>query len=365
MRKTILLFPIVPLLIIGALEAGHPAQQGSPSLISVLREIDALEFCGEPVPLENRDVRERLEKEVLLSVWDRPQVILWLKRSTRYLPIIESMLREKGMPEDLKFLSIAESALRPHAGSPDGAIGFWQFMRETGLKYGLEISGRVDERRNIFASTKAAIQYLTALKEDFGSWSLAVAAFNMGEDGLMAEILEQNTRDYYLLYLPLETQRYIFRVLSVKLILNDPDRYGFKLEKSDYYAPLDYDEVSVRCEQEIPIRMIAQAAGTHFKAIKDLNPEIRGHYLPKGDHRILIPRGAAFGFGERYEQLAKRLEQDGRQRIYIVESGDNLSLIAEKFGVPLSALIIWNRLSLGRPIHPGDRLIIYPQDLAE
>ena len=201
---------------------GEPIESARfPSLISSLK-IDAnLTFCMERVPLEIRDVRERLEKDLMLSLWDRPQVILWLKRSHRYLPHIEQTLKEGGLPDDLKYVAIAESALRPHVGSRKGAMGFWQFMVGTGRKYGLVINRRIDERRNIFASTKAVVQYFKDLYDDFGSWTLAVAAFNMGEDGLMAEILEQGINDYYKLYLSLETQRYLFRILSIKMIFTD------------------------------------------------------------------------------------------------------------------------------------------------
>jgi LysM repeat protein len=216
----------------------------------------------------------------------------------------------------------------------------------------------VDERRNIFASTAAAIRYLKQLHQDFGSWTLAAAAYNMGEGGLMAEIMEQSTNNYYKLYLPLETQRYLFRILSVKLIISDPETYGFRLTKKDAYPPLSFEQAQVVCSQETPIRIIAQAAKTHFKTIKDLNPELRGHYLTKGEHTILVPRGSSKGFQKRYANLEKKYAATREEKIYIVKEGDNLSVIADRFGVPLAALIIWNRLDLQRPIHPGDRLII-------
>lgn len=333
-----------------------------PSLISSLRIDASYVFCNEEVPIKNQEIRERFEKELLLSLWDRPQVILWLKRSHRYLPHIEKMLKENGMPDDLKYIAVAESALRPHVGSRKGAIGFWQFTAATGREYGLVVNEHVDERRNIFASTAAAIQYLKQLFEEFGSWTLAAAAYNMGEGGLMAEILEQGTNNYYTLYLPLETQRYLFRILSVKLILSDPETYGFSLTKKDYYPPLTFDQVQVDCSQEIPLRIIAQAAKTHFKAVKDLNPEIRGHYLTKGKHTILIPSGASKGFQERYMNLEKKYSATREERIYIVKEGDNLSIIADRFGIPLAALIIWNRIDIQRPIHPGDRLIVYREN---
>ena len=351
-------------LLLGAKAYGTSLEPADfPSLTSSLKAIDSLEFCGEQVPFEVQEVRERLEKELLLSLWDRPQVILWLKRSRRYIPHIEKMLKESGMPDDLKYVAIAESALRPHAGSRKGAVGFWQFLADTGRKNGLVINERVDERRNVFASTLAAVRYFKELRKTFGSWSLAVAAFNMGEEGLMAEILEQETNNYYSLYLPLETQRFIFRILSVKLILSDPEKYGFKLTEEDYYLPLVFDEIQFDCFQEIPIRIIAKAAKTHFKVIKDLNPEIRGHYLAAGSHNILIPKGASQGFEDRYRNLEKDFLEARKGRIYIIKKGDSLSSIAHKFDVPIASLIIWNRIDLSRPIHPGDRLIIYPKTI--
>ncbi|MFC1819877.1 transglycosylase SLT domain-containing protein [Thermodesulfobacteriota bacterium] len=282
-----------------------------------------------------------------------------MKRSSRYLPTIEQMLKKNGMPDDLKYVAIAESALRPHAGSSKGAMGFWQFMVGTGRKYGLVINKDIDERRNMVASTGAAIQYFKELHKTFKSWTLAAAAYNMGEDGLMTEILEQDTKNYYQLYLSLETQRYIFRILSVKLIFYNPEKYGFNLTEKDYYPPLTFDQIQMKCLQETPIRIIAQAAKTRFKVIKDLNPEIRGYYLTKGNHNLLIPKGASKGFQARYQSYVEKFLAAQKERVYIVKKGDNLSSIAERFGIPLATLILWNRIGIKRPIHPGDRLIIY------
>jgi membrane-bound lytic murein transglycosylase D len=336
-----------------------------PSLVSSVKNMDTLSFCGERVPLENQEVLERFEKELLLSIWDRPQVILWLKRSRRYLPYIEKMLKENHMPEDLKYLAIAESALRPHAGSRKGATGFWQFLADTGRKYGLIIDENIDERRNLFASTRAAIKYFEALHQSMGSWTLAAAAYNMGEEGLTAEIMVQHNRDYYRLYLPLETQRFVFRILSTKLILLDPVKFGFNLTHDDYYPALEFDRITIDCFQEIPLSLIAKASGTDFKVIKDLNPEIRGHYLTEGTHTILIPKGSKKEFVPRYKKLVNEYQADKTDRIYVIKEGDNLTSIAEKFDVPLAVLIIWNRVDLNDPIHPGDRLIIYPKDKKE
>jgi len=198
-----------------------------PALIDSVRLSGPLDFCGEAVELDNPEVRERLEKELLLALWDRPQIILWIKRAKRFFPIIEKMLQEHNMPQDLKFIAVIESALRPHAGSPKGAVGFWQFLKATGRKYGLVINSRKDERRNIFRSTEAAISYYKELYGLFGSWTLSAAAYNMGEQGLQSEILAQKTDNYYQLYLPLETQRYVIKAVSAKIIFSAPHDYGF------------------------------------------------------------------------------------------------------------------------------------------
>jgi hypothetical protein len=332
---------------------------GFPPLINHLRISEPLTFCGETVELEIPDVRERLEKELLLTLWDRPQVILWIKRSGRYWPIIEKMLRDNDMPQDLKYIAIIESALRPHAGSRKGAIGFWQFMEATGRKYGLTINDEKDERRNIFRSTEAAISYFKELYDLLGSWTLSAAAYNMGEQGLQSEILAQKTANYYLLYLPLETQRYVMRAISAKIILSDPELYGFRFTEDDLYPPLQFDRIRLECFQETPISIVAEAAGTYFKMIKDLNPEIRGHYLAAGSHWLLIPPGATAGFEARFKDLVDQWIAESNERIYVVRQGDNLSAIAERFNVPLPALIIWNRLESKKHIHPGDRLVIY------
>jgi hypothetical protein len=236
-------------------------------------------------------------------------------------------------------------------------------MAGTGRKYGLVVNRRMDQRRNLFASTRAAIQYFKHLHETFGSWTLAVAAFNMGEEGLMTEMIEQDSKNYYELYLPLETQRFIFRILSVKMIFADPERFGFKLNEEDYYPPLTFDRLEVTCEQEMPIRIIAKAAQTQFKVIKDLNPGIRGYYLAKGSHHIFVPKGASKGFEARYERAARDHLTNQKQRVYVVKEGDSLSTIADRFEIPLTSLILWNQLNPRRHIHPGQRLVIYPNHM--
>ena len=329
-------------------------------LLSALKLEQPVLLCGETVPVDNPQAVERFEKEMLISLGNRPQVILWLKRTTRYFPYIEQMLRENGLPDDLKYLAIAESALRMHAGSPKGAMGVWQLMPQTARKYGLVVDVNFDERRNLYLSTPAALTYLKTLYERFGSWSLSLAAYNMGEEGLEAEILEQGLTNYYQLYLPLETQRFVFRILAIKRIVEAPQDHGFGLSPGDFYAPAGFSTVRVNAFTDLPIRLIANAAKTDFKTIKDFNPEIRGHYLAAGTRSVNIPDDGDAGFEGRLTALIETDTKIRNQRVYVVKEGDSLTGIAQKFEVPLAALLIWNRIGLSKVIHPGQRLVIFP-----
>lgn len=332
------------------------------SLLSAIHTSGQIDFCGESVPLDQQEVKERFEKEMMLALWDRPQVILWIKRSSRWMPIIEKELKDNQLPLDLKYIPVIESAFLSYIGSKKGALGYWQFLEETGRKYGLTVTKDIDERRNLHASTKAAVKYLKDLHQKFDSWTLSAAAFNMGEDGLLAEIKEQKTQNYFRLYLPIETQRYILRLVATKLILSDPQKFGFIIDSNDLYPLLTFDTVNVTSTQDIPVWLIAQAAKSDFKAIKELNPEIRGHYLVKGTWKINIPQGNKKGFKKRFDKLLKKWLAHKKEQIYVVQPGDNLSDIADKFKVPLSLLIIWNRLDISKPIHPGDRLIVFKNE---
>ena len=331
-----------------------------PSLAASLRVKPPLDFCGEAVPLYTFDTRERLERELLLMLWNRDQTIMWIKRSNRFMPYIQAILKEKGLPDDLKYIPIIESSLRALAGSPKGAMGYWQFIKDTGERYGLTITEEIDERRNMIASTQAALAYFKKLHDDFGSWTLAAAAYNMGEQGLKNEITLQENTDFYNLYLYQETQRYVFRILAAKLILSQPEKFGFKLTAEDLYPPEDFDRIQIELSQKTPVLSIARAARTTFKAIRDMNPEIRGYSLPKGSLMISIPRGSAAGFLDRLAQYTQTAQSsNSSENIYIVKNGDSLYGIAERFNVPISSLLTWNQMDTNESIHPGDRLVIH------
>jgi hypothetical protein len=341
-------------------ETGRDFPQASlPSLISAIRVQQPIDFCGEQVPLSSPEAREKLEKELLLILWNRSQVILWLKRATRYFPYIERMLSMNNMPEDLKYIAVVESALLPHVGSSKGAVGYWQFIKSTGRRYGLTIDRNFDERRNFHASTKAALTYLKELHDLFNSWTLAAAAYNVGEERIQDEMASQKVQNYYDFYLPLETQRYIFKMIAVKLIFADPSRYGFHLQPEDYYEPIAFDRVKLTLLNKTPLYLIAEASDTNFKEIKNLNPEIRGHFLPKGTRIVAIPDGTGKNFHSRFSILAKKWRQENKMYVYTVKKGDNLSNIAEQHHVTLAALMAWNGLSPSSYIHPGETLVIY------
>ena len=334
-------------------------------LIESIKINEPLTFCNEPVPLNEADIKERLEREMLLALDNSDDVILWLKRANRFFPQIEKVLKEKSLPDDLKYIAIAESALKPHATSNKGAVGYWQFIESTGIKYGMEISNDIDERRNLVSSTQAAANYLKDLYALFGSWTLAAAAYNMGEEGLKTELLMQKVNNYYQLYLNQETQRYIFRILAAKIIMSNPEKYGYDLASEDLYHEAQFDRVEITVREAVPLYIIAQAAKTYFKVIKDLNPHFKSYYLPAGKYKLMLPRGAAMGFSERFENIMSPWLAEKKERIYIVKKGDNLSTVAARFNVPVKAIMIWNSITNGKKIAPGDKLFIFSSNFQQ
>jgi LysM repeat protein len=332
------------------------------TLLQALKADKSPTFCGEAVPLAEPEIKERMERELLFALDNSNDVILWLKRANRYFSHIEKVLKNNSMPDDLKYIAIAESSLKPHASSNKGAVGYWQFIEGTGNRYGMEINTDIDERRNFFTSTEAAVAYLKDLYAMFGSWTLAAAAYNMGEEGLKTEILVQKVNNYYQLYLPQETQRYIFRILSAKTIMSNPQKYGYYLSKEDLYQPLQFDQVEISSSQPIPIYIVAQASKTYFKVIKDLNPHVKNYSIPAGKHQILIPKGSAAGFAERYYSLLQQWLTERKESVYTIKKGDNLSNIAARFNVPVKAIMIWNGITNGKKVTPGDKLIIFSKN---
>jgi membrane-bound lytic murein transglycosylase D len=234
--------------------------------LAVIHPPDIVFICGERIPLEIPDVRERFEREFYLE-FDENQLILDLKRCGKYMPFIESKIKERGLPSDLKFLAIAESRLIENAYSSKGAAGLWQLMPETARKYGLRIDDYIDERLNIQKSTDAALSYLQDLYNKFNSWTLALAAYNAGEARISDALQFQWVDNYFDLHLNRETARFIFRVAAIKELISNAKRYGFVIDTTKLFKPPDVKYVSVRG----PIQNLAVWAklqGTNYKTLK-------------------------------------------------------------------------------------------------
>jgi len=275
----------------------------------------AMLLCGEKVPFERQDVWEMMDQVFVLSVYNQEQVILWIKRANRYFPHIERRLRERKMPDDLKYVAVVESALRTYAVSSAKATGPWQFMEKTAKRYGLRVDGAIDERLNFEKATEAALNYLEDLHRQFGSWGLALAAYNCGEDRVAKSLEMQQAAGYYDLDLPQETERYIFRILSAKVILTNPERYGYRTSTIRVYPVVETDRIDLHSHREVHVNVIARACGTNYKTIRELNPEIRNSSLPPGRYSLKVPKGTAKDFRENFEKaLSQETPRNGPRK---------------------------------------------------
>ncbi len=260
-----------------------------------------LELCGESVPIQDQNVLERFDREFTMIVYNHAQIYLWLKRMERYFPWIEERLRHYNLPDDLKYVAIAESDLLPNANSPKGAGGPWQFMPATGRQYGLQQRGTYDERFDHERSTDSAFLYLQSLYKRFGNWALAIAAYNCGEGRVQEEMRSQGMRSYYHLRLPHETERYVMRIIAIKTVLSNPSRYGYNLVKGEGYPPFSVDRVRVSFDRSVPIQSIAAAVGSYYREIKRLNPTFRGEDIPPGAYVLKLPQGTESRFRQSFQ----------------------------------------------------------------
>ncbi|PIE71915.1 MAG: lytic transglycosylase [Deltaproteobacteria bacterium] len=308
-------------------------------------------LCGERVPVEQTRVFEMLDREVTISAWDHAQTFMWIKRAGRFFPYIEHQLINAKVPTDLKYLAVAESALIEDIQSPAGAIGVWQFMPATGRKHGLRKDRWVDERRSVELATVAAIQYLKELKETFGSWTLAMAAYNCGENRMARMMKAQKQTNYFNLDLPRETERYIFRILAIKLIMESPEQYGYVIDPKRIYKPMKKDRVVAAVSCPIPIQDVAESLQITYKQFKEMNRHFTNTLIPKGKFLFCVPPGK----GGLLTPAIKRIIKEQKPVTYIVRKGDSLIRISQKTGVPLSQLKQLNRLK-GSLIVPGQHL---------
>ena len=258
--------------------------------IKALELPENLNLAGERVPVEIPDVKERMDRELLVNTYWQSNGLLLLKRAHKYFPIIEPLLKKYGLPDDFKFLALAESGFIDET-STAGAAGMWHFMKKTGREFGLEINNNVDERYHIEKSTKVAAEYLKKSKERFGSWTLAAAAYNAGNYGVSKRLETQEVSNYYDALLPDETERYVFRILALKEIINNPKKYGFVFEDKDLYtSPKTY---TIQVDTAITnITKFAKGFGLTYKEFKIHNPWLRENKLnnkSRKQYEIKIP----------------------------------------------------------------------------
>jgi hypothetical protein len=243
-----------------------------------------VEFAGEPMPLDLFDVREALDREMLINTYFHSQTIRLIKLANRYFPQIEPVLRANLIPDDFKYLAVAESGLS-QVVSPVKAVGFWQLLKGTAREYGLEVNEEVDERYNVVKSTQVACQYLIESYQKYGTWTMAAASYNAGRNGVDRQIERQKTEGYYDLLLNEETARYIYRVVSFKLIFENPEAYGFNLSKDDLYTGIPTYVVEVD-STVADFADFAREHDTNYKILKYLNPWLRDTRLTNSSHKI-------------------------------------------------------------------------------
>jgi membrane-bound lytic murein transglycosylase D len=272
--------------------------------IKLFKLPEVVTFAGEKMPLDNFDTKESLEREILTSAYRHSSTILIIMRANRYLPVIERILRKNNVPDDFKYLVAAESEYS-NMVSPAGATGFWQIMPETGKEEGMEINTVVDERYDVEKSTQFACEYFLKSYEKFGNWTLAAASYDGGRAGIDEQIDIQHQHNYYDLLLSEETARYIFRVVAYKLIISDPENYGFRIDKEDLFPELKYTEVKVDTAIT-DFSAFAQKFGTNYKMLKLLNPWLRKPFLtPKANKSYMI-----------------KVPNEGMRNIEIMEKGN-------------------------------------------
>jgi membrane-bound lytic murein transglycosylase D len=245
-----------------------------------------IDFAGESAPLNISDVRERLDRELLVNANLDATTVLIIKRANRAFPVIEPILKKYGIPDDFKYLAVIESGL-VNVVSPAGARGVWQFMPDTGKERGLEINDVVDERYHLVKSTEAACKYLQSAYAKFGSWTLAAASYNGGFGGVNKQITFQGVTNYYDLLLTDETARYVFRILALKEIMQHPALYNFTVTPAEMYAAIPVKNVEVT--SSIPdLAVFAKEQGINYKILKVHNPWMRDRKLTVADGKKYI-----------------------------------------------------------------------------
>ena len=298
----------------------------------------------------------------------RKRFSLWLARSTRYIPMIKKIMNEHGLPEDLVYLAMIESGFSNKAYSPAQAAGMWQFIRETGQRYGLKINSWVDERKDPVKSTRAAAKYLSDLFRQFGSWYLAAAGYNAGENKIARALVMYNAQNYWEItadhcgYIRDETKQYVPKLIAAALIAKEPEKYGFN--EIPYYPPLSYEEVTL--PGSVELKEVAAAAGTDLSTLLDLNSELKRWITPPtgSEYLLRLPPGTKDRLMENYAQLIKPKPRTLYAH-HKVRKGEPFSTIARRYGVKAEMIAKINRIKLTAFPKPGTLLLIPQKGSAE
>ncbi len=358
----------------GRTDGSAQATSGDEAISDNITRFKIEEDDKEPLSQDSELEQIPVEINPLVEKWisyfqgrGRPHMERYLARSTRYEKLMKKVLRDNGLPEDLFYIALIESGFTSHATSHASAVGYWQFIRGTGKRYGLEINRMVDERRDPVLATQAAAEYFKGLYSLFGSWYLAMASYNVGENRVKREVMKNSTRDFWELVrkkrLPKETMNYVPKFIAAKLIAKSPDRYGF--DGIDYMPPIEFETITVK--ESLNLRVMAEKLNVPYEDFKAFNPKFKGEIAPakNGVLDIRLPVGltepglvaAASSVADRVEFIADTSDTQP----YRVHRGDNLASIARRFRTNIAYLRDLNdlsrrtRLRVGQVIYVPDR----------
>lgn len=306
---------IIPILFYMGLGASIPLLLGNQKLtdrelpqsqvasLAVSPEVpDIVHFADEDIKLGRSDLRERMDREITAFTYSHQLTLLMIKRANRYFPIVEPLLKECGVPDDLKYLMVIESNLNPLAKSPAGASGLWQFMPATGRRYNLEVNENIDERYNIEKATRAACEYLKESYAMYGDWMTVAASYNAGQNGISRRLEQQGVTNAMDLWLVEETSRYMFRILAAKTVIENPKAYGFVLKNSQLYPYIAPKEVVTTTQQIDDLAAFARQHGVTVAQLREENPWLREYTMNNKSgrtYRIRIPDAEALHYDPR------------------------------------------------------------------
>ncbi len=346
----------------GPEDESHQVKFNKNYAIYALNQPKGIGFAGEKMPLEQHDIKEKLDRELLVNTYWQSQTILFIKKSYKYFPIIEPILKKEGIPDDFKYLAIAESGLS-NIISPAGATGMWQIMKSTAKENGLIVDKEVDERYHLAKSTKAACDYLNEAYRKFGSWTLAAAAYNMGMTGLKKQIERQNVNSYYDLLLNSETGRYVYRIAAIKEILENQKKYGFHVREKDLYTLPPLNQV-ILDSSVTNFAQYAEQNGVNYKILKEYNPWLRQAHLENESgwaFLIDLPDSGYFTSENKVEHynseaIKRKLEFKKDTFVIEIEKTKMLSEIAAEQNIQIEELFLQNLELLDIKVKKGQEI---------